>query len=119
MENTKLRPVEEQNGAEESSGKALRISNAHRAMLDKGRTEINKDSTYKKKISYCRYVEKLIEDYWEKPIEELKKEREGSKDWLELEYKREAPNMSFFDWVRLRVEGNQKKSVKRNDGGKK
>ena len=101
-----------------AASKPIRISTKHRAMLDKGREEINRDPTYKKKISYTRYVEKLIEDHWGKPIEDLKKEREGARDWLELEYKREAPNVPFFDWLRARVEGKQaKKFMKRNKGG--
>ena len=104
---------------DENTGKAVRISIRHREILEKGRQEINRDQTYKKKISFTRYIEKLIEDYWEKPVEELKQEREGAKDWLEVEYKREAPNMSFFDWLRLRIEQNQKKSSKRNNGGEK
>ena len=99
---------------EKDLGKAIRISLKHRSLLEKGRSEVNKDPTYKKKISFGRYVEKLIEDHWEKAIEDLKKEREGAKDWLEIEYKREAPNMTFFEWLRTRVEGSSKKSSKRS-----
>lgn len=104
---------------EDLSGKAIRISLKHRALLEQGRKEINQDSTYKKKISFTRYVEKLIEDHWAKPIDDLKKEREGAKDWLEIEYKREAPGIPFYEWVRQRIEGNTKKSAKRSNGGEK
>lgn len=118
MENAKLKSNSGQTlDAKEEAGSAIRISKMHREIIKSGRAEINKDPTYKKKISITRYIEKLIEDHWQKSIEELKKEREGSKDWLELEYRREAPNMSFFDWLRLRVEGNSKKSSKRKNSG--
>lgn len=103
----------------ENSGKVIRVSEKHRQIIENGRKEINKDQTYKRKISCSRYLEKLIEDYWQKPIPELQKEREGSKDWLELRYKLENPNIPFFDWVRLQVESGGKKSLKRSSGGEK
>lgn len=101
------------------TGKAIRISLKHHALIEKGRLTINQDPTYKKKISISRYIEKLVEDHWEKPIEDLKKEREGAKDWLEIEYKREAPEIPFFEWIRQRVEGSSKKVSKRSSGGEK
>lgn len=116
MENTKLKPVEEQNTIEESSGKAIRISSEHHAMLNEGRKEINGDPIYRKKISTTRYVEKLIETFWKVPIEELKKEREGAEDWLKIKHLKEAPNLKFYDWLRIEMEGNNKKTVKRNKG---
>lgn len=101
-----------------TEGKPIRVSLAHHALLEKGREEINKDKKYKKSISFTRYMEKLIEDHWEKSIEDLKKERESSKDWLELEYKREAPDMSFYDWLKMGKEKEKsKKSAKRNKEG--
>lgn len=115
MESTKLKAPDAQKDGGEDTGKAVRISARHKEILTEGRREINKDQTYAKKISYTRYIEKLIEDHWSKPIEELKKEREGSEDWLKLEYKREAPNMEFFDWLRARYEAGKKKTSKRNN----
>ena len=104
---------------EDVSGKAIRIGLKHRSLLEQGRAEINKDPTYKKKISFTRYIEKLIEDHWATPIDDLKKEREGARDWLEIEYKREAPGIPFYEWVRQRIEGNAKRTAKRNNGGGK
>lgn len=109
-------------GDEDVSGKAIRISLKHRALLEQGRNEINKDSTYKKKISYTRYVEKLIEDHWSKAIEDLKKERIGDVEneaFLKAEHKREAPEMMFYEWLRTRHQGNTKKSSKSTKGGEK
>lgn len=120
MERAEEKKMQIQKVEDKSSSKAIRVSLKHQMILKKGRDEINRDSTYKKKISITRYVEKLIEDYWDKSIEDLKKEREGAKDWLEVEYKREAPNMSFYDWLKFRVQSNlQKKEIKRNSGGSK
>lgn len=112
METTKQKNLTDKEMGKETESKAIRISLNHRLLLDKGRSEINKDTTYSKKISFSRYVEKLIDDHWQKPIEELKKEREGSKDWLELQHKREAPSVPFYDWLRANVISTQKKSPK-------
>jgi hypothetical protein len=113
MEALKQKTVTEKGSEKESDGKAIRISLFHREILDKGRAEINKDTTYNKKISYSRYVEKLIEDHWEGPIAALKKEREGSKDWLEMQHKREAPHIPFFDWLRANHGSKPKKATKK------
>jgi hypothetical protein len=120
MEATKAKPILEQPKVKGNAGATIRLSQKHAAIVDAARTEINKDKAFKKKISICRYVEKLIEDHWQKPIEDLKKEREGAKDWLNLEYEKESPNMPFFDWVKLRIEKAEKKqSKKRNTEGEK
>lgn len=120
MEATKVKPVLDKEKAKGNSGATIRLSQRHATIVESARAEINKDKTFKKKISICRYVEKLIEDHWQKPIDELKKEREGAKDWLNLEYERESPNMPFFDWVKLRIEkAERKQSKKRSTEGAK
>lgn len=113
METARSKPLAGQNKTEDDGGATIRIGKKHAEILKRGKDEINKDTTYKKKISLCRYVEKLIEENWERPIESLKKEREGAKDWLELEYEREAPSMPFFDWIKLRLENANKKQPKK------
>lgn len=115
MELSKAKPVSEQPKAKGNAGATIRLSQKHAAIIENARKEINKDKAFKKKISICRYVEKLIEDNWQKPIENLKKEREGAKDWLNLEYERESPNMPFFDWVKLRIEKAEKKLNKKRN----
>lgn len=113
MEVTKTKPMLAQIKTDDDGGATIRIGSKHAEILKKGKDEINKDSTYKKKISLCRYVEKLIEDNWERPIEALKKEREGAKDWLELEYDKEAPSIPFYDWLKLRLETANKRQPKK------
>jgi len=115
MESAKHVALKDQPSDEETSGKAIRISLEHHAMLKEGRDQINSDPFYKKKISFSRYVEKLIEEFWKRPIEELKKEREGARESLQKEHKREAPHMDFFEWVIL----NHKKSPRRTKGGER
>ena len=120
MEVAKTKPVLEQTKAKGNAGATIRLSQKHAKIVEMARADINKDKAYKKKISICRYIEKLIEDHWQKPIEDLKKEREGAKDWLNLEYEKESPNMPFFDWVKLRIEKAEKKhNKKRNAEGAK
>lgn len=119
MELSKTKPNDNPTDVAEENEMAVRIGSRYRKMLDDGRSEINKDTTFKKRIGYARYVEKLIEDHWQDPIEDLKKEREGSEDWLKILHKREAPDMSFFDWLRSRVDTEHKKSAKRKTGSEK
>lgn len=116
MEITKTKPSNIAIGSDDANDTVIRIGSHYRKMLDDGRAEINKDATFRKRIGYARYVEKLIEDHWQDPIEDLKKEREGSEDWLKVQHKREAPDMSFFDWLRSRVDKEHKKSAKRKTG---
>ncbi len=114
MENAKIKLATEKPKSKSETGATIRLSQKYSAIIDAAREQINRDKTYKKKISICRYVEKLIEDHWQKPIEDLKKEREGAKDWLEIEYDKESPGIPFFDWVKLRIQVANKKNLKKN-----
>ena len=116
MESAKVNTDKEEQSVEDSSEKVIRISSEYSSLVDKARKMINSDPTYNKKISNSRYIEKLIEMCWQQPIEELKKEREGSEDWLKIKHLKEAPNLKFYDWLRLEMEGKGKKSSKRNKG---
>lgn len=120
METTKTKLPSEASASEDDGGTTIRLGPRHAEIIKKAKNEINKDTTYKKKISLCRYVEKLIEDNWDKPIEALKKEREGAKDWLELEYEKESPSIPFYDWIKQRIEtGGKKPPKKRKNEGVK
>jgi hypothetical protein len=92
--------------AEVAEERVVKISLDHYQMLQKNREEINRDKNFKKKISVRRIVEKLVEDFGEKCIPDLKKEREQSEDWLRLEHQKKAPDIPFFDWLKTELSKN-------------
>lgn len=119
MTNINAKELKEQNVNEDVSSKAIRIDMKYFVMLTKGRDKVNEDSRYKKKISYSRYLEKLVEDHWQDVVEDLKCERESSEDWLKLEYKNSGSTLPFFDWLKQRYKGVSQKASKSNKVGEK
>lgn len=114
MESNKTKSIVEVKLAKDGKGITIRLGAECAEIVKAVRNEVNKDPTYKKKVSNLRVVEKLIESRTDSAIAELKMEREGAKEWNVNEYRKESPDVSYDDWIkRMILENRQRKKTKK------
>jgi hypothetical protein len=86
--------------AEDSNQTVVRIEGNHFKWLKEIHEDVNRDPQYSRKIGFKRIIEALIEDCRTVPVGKLKKEREGSEDWLKALHRSQSPDTPFYDWLK-------------------
>jgi hypothetical protein len=99
-ESEKLKPAGQ---SDETTSTVVKIEGAYYQKLFETKNEINENTEFDRRIGFKRIVEVLIDDLSQSSVERLKKEREGSEDWLRALHRAEAPDVPLFDWLKDRL----------------